>query len=383
VTPRRDRGSRFRAALLALCLAGAAGADERGDVEAQLADIARDIEALQDRLERDRGQLNRERGELERLDRDIQDTARTLAEVAADLETQRKSVRGLEQERDAYLAQLGEREDALGRQILAAWELSRASRLKLVLNQDDPARVGRLLAYYELIGEAQGARIEELRAALARLEGIQEALDRELATLDGIQKEHERRRERLQAQRQERLALVASLERSLADDAARLDELRRNRADLETILERLGDALADIPADLGQRRHPAEQRGQLPMPVGGRVLQAFGQPRAAGLVWQGWLIAAPAGEAVRAVAYGRVAYADWLRGYGLLIIVDHGDGFMSLYGHNESLRAEVGDWVEPGEVIATVGRGPEQRQGLYFELRREGRAVDPAAWVNR
>ena len=117
--------------------------------------------------------------------------------------------------------------------------------------------------------------------------------------------------------------------------------------------------------------------------VSGRVLAAYGQPRTADLVWQGWLIAASPGDAVRSIAHGRVAYADWLRGYGLLLIVDHGEGFMSLYGQNESLSVEVGDWVEAGDAISTVGQGAEGRTGLYFELRRGGKAVDPAGWIRR
>jgi septal ring factor EnvC (AmiA/AmiB activator) len=119
------------------------------------------------------------------------------------------------------------------------------------------------------------------------------------------------------------------------------------------------------------------------MPVEGPVKHAFGQSRAGGLRWQGWLIGAATGEDVIAVAYGRVAFADWLRGYGLLLIIDHGEGFMSLYGHNESLLHEAGDWVEPGEVISVVGTGASNNQGLYFELRKDGKVIDPAVWLAR
>lgn len=350
---------------------------------AQLAQVETDIAALQAELEKDRGTLGREREALKRLDLEMQTNARALQAVGADLDRQLEAVEALEAERDEYLSQLDDRQDELGQQVLAAWELSRESRLKLVLNQDDPARLGRLLAYYDLLGEAQAERITELRAVLARLEEMQRAIDVELETLGALQNEHERQRARLQARRDERLELVAAIEASLTDGEARLEELRRNRRDLETLLERLDDALADIPTDLGSRVHPTQQRGALPMPVPGRVRAAFGQPRTAGIAWQGWLIEAQPGSEVRSVGYGRVAYADWLRGYGLLLIVDHGEGFMSLYGHNESLRAEVGDWVQPGATLSTVGQGPEGRPGLYFELRRDGKAVDPAGWVRR
>ena len=119
------------------------------------------------------------------------------------------------------------------------------------------------------------------------------------------------------------------------------------------------------------------------MPVNGPVRHAFGQTRKGGLHWQGWLIGVEAGTEINAVAYGRVAFADWLRGYGLLIIIDHGEGFMSLYGHNESLLYEAGDWVEPEQVISVVGVAAGSNQGLYFELRKNGKAIDPAVWLAR
>lgn len=174
-----------------------------------------------------------------------------------------------------------------------------------------------------------------------------------------------------------------ALDLRIDDEESRLRELERNQQDLETLLERLTDVLADIPADLGKHLGVARQKGRIPMPVKGPVRHAFGQSRGGGLHWQGWLIAAVAGSEVSAVAYGRVAFADWLRGYDLLIIIDHGEGFMSLYGHNESLLYEAGDWVEPGEIISVVGVRTGNDQGLYFELRKNGKSVDPAAWLAR
>jgi septal ring factor EnvC (AmiA/AmiB activator) len=189
--------------------------------------------------------------------------------------------------------------------------------------------------------------------------------------------------QRLGTQRHDRLQLIAQLDTRIGSDQARLQELQQNREDLARLLERLEDALADIPADLGSRLGVAQQKGRLPMPAAGRVHHAFGQQRAGTLDWQGWLIGVEAGSEVHSVAYGRVAFADWLRGYGLMLIIDHGDGFLSLYGNNESLLAEVGDWVEPGELISVVGSNPGMSQGLYFELRKDGKALDPAARIQR
>ena len=179
------------------------------------------------------------------------------------------------------------------------------------------------------------------------------------------------------------MAMMTALAGQIDSDEDKLTELRRNQQDLEALLDRLTTVLADIPSELGQYINPRKQRGLIPVPVKGRVLHAFGQSRVGGLNWQGWLIEAEAGTEVQTIAYGRVAYADWLRGYGLLMILDHGEGMMSLYGNNESLLYGVGDWVQPGTVISTVGEIPGSDQGLYFELRDEGKAVDPAAWLDR
>jgi septal ring factor EnvC (AmiA/AmiB activator) len=212
---------------------------------------------------------------------------------------------------------------------------------------------------------------------------MQLSINRELSGIERVQNEQRIVMEELQTQRLEREVVIAELSSKIDNDEARLRELEQNRKDLEALLERLSNVLADIPADLGNRTGIAGHKGSLPMPLKGPVKHAFGQQRAGGLKWQGWLIESPMGAEARAVAYGRVAFADWLRGYGLIMIIDHGQGFLSLYGHNESLLREVGAWVEPGEIISIVGSNPGSGQGLYFELRKNGKAVDPAAWIAR
>jgi septal ring factor EnvC (AmiA/AmiB activator) len=255
--------------------------------------------------------------------------------------------------------------------------------MKLVLNQDDPRLLGRMMAYYDYLNRAQVRHVALLREALTTLEVMQQSIDGELERIASLTREQQDVLDRLDGQRQNRQTLLAELERQIGGEESRLQELERNRRDLEALIERLVDVLADIPADLGSRLGLAAQKGRLPMPVQGPVQHAYGQSRSGGLNWQGWLIGAAAGAEVSAVAYGRVAFADWLRGYGLLIIIDHGQGFMSLYGHNESLLHEVGAWVEPGAAIGVVGANTGNDQGLYFELRKDGKAIDPAAWLAR
>jgi septal ring factor EnvC (AmiA/AmiB activator) len=273
--------------------------------------------------------------------------------------------------------------EQLADQVRSSYRMDSQSRMKLVLNQDDPGRLGRMLAYYDYMNRAQVEKISGLKEALTPLDRMQQSIDRELLRIKSVQNDQRDVLDELNGQREGRKILLAQLSSQIDSDETRLQELEQNRRDLEALLERLSDALADIPADLGNRVGVAKQKGRLPMPVKGPVRHAFGQSRVGGLSWQGWLIGAETGTEVTAVAYGRVAFADWLRGYGLLMIIDHGQGYLSLYGHNESLLREAGAWVEPGEVISIVGDNQGNEQGLYFELRMDGKAMDPATWLAR
>lgn len=356
---------------------------DRAQTEARLRALEAEIAGLQRELEDGRTRQKSEQGKLKELDLELQEAARASRRLRVELSAGRDEVARLRRERDLSLAALGLEQEQLEAQLLAAWRASRESRLKLVLAMDSPAGLGRLLGYYEHFSDLQAKRIGQLRDALQALERTGRQLERELEHLVDTERRQRARQEQLATLRETQGDLLERLEGDLESESARLETLMRDRRDLETLLERLRDALADIPADIGDGTHPRALKGRLPMPAEGSVARAFGQPRSAGLRWQGWLIRAAQGAEVRSVAYGRVAYADWLRGYGLLIIVDHGEGFMSLYGHNESLLAEVGDWVQTGEVIATVGRNADQAAGVYFELRSGGKALDPASWVRR
>ncbi len=375
----------FCAALLALPAGYPAAQDNvsRDEAKSRLQSLETEIRELQQSLTDSRSRFATEQRELRRIDLEIQDAALELTATAEQISVHREELGRLRLEREAYLESLSARHDLLVAQIEAAYRLGRESRIKLLLNQDSPARVGRMLAYYDYFSNAQAEQIRELREALTTLDRMQLEIDSELSSLDAAQRLQQAALGRLHDRRSKRQTLLAALAGEINSDEALLEELTRNRADLEALIERLADALSDIPADLGEYRHPSTRKGELPMPLAGRVKHAFGQTRAGGLHWQGWLVAAESGAEVRSIAYGRIAYADWLRGYGLLIIIDHGEGFMSLYGNNETLRFEVGDWVQPGTVISTVGDDPGTGQGLYFELRDNGKVMDPAAWISR
>ena len=382
---RRNRARRALVTGLAVLWLGAGPAaaqdptPEREAAERQLAELKAEIESLRAELDAARGEHRDAQQRLRETELEVQAETLKLREIRAEVAAHQAELERMDQERETYLASLAERRDELSAQVLAAYRLGRQSRLKMLLNQDDPSELSRMMAYYEYVSRAQLERIAGLREALATLERMQADIDAELRALAEVQTRQEATLEALGERREQRAEALAALEGEIGAGESRLAELERNRRDLEALIERLADALADIPADLGEAARLAPRKGQLPMPVPGRLVAAYGQPRAAGLDWQGWLIRAEPGTDVQAVARGRVAYADWLRGYGLLMIIDHGDGYMTLYGHNESLLNSVGDWVEAGQPVATASGDP----GLYFELRKDGQAQDPAAWLSR
>jgi septal ring factor EnvC (AmiA/AmiB activator) len=356
---------------------------DQAEVENRLAQLQVEIEQLRRQLDSARAEHSSEQAKLRELDLQIQTTSLKLRELDQQRSVHLQELAELQEQRNDYLQSLRLRQDELAVQVNAAYRIGSQSRLKLVLNQDSPARLSRMMAYYEYINRAQMRRIDGLRDALSTLDRLQSEIDRELSRLNEVTAAQREALGQLDEQRENREAVLSALASTINSEESRLQELVRNQQDLEALLERLTDVLADIPADLGQHLGVAAQRGALPLPVKGRVRHAFGQKRAGGLRWQGWLIAADAGTEVAAIAYGRVAFADWLRGYGLLLIIDHGDGFMSLYGNNESLLTDVGEWIEPGEIISVLGNNQATGQGLYFELRRNGKALDPASWLAR
>lgn len=359
------------------------GTLSQAEAETRLRQLTEQIGALKNELERARGTLSTEQRALEAADLRIQASLLALRQLASKRQEHGRELARLKAEQQDYLQSINERREILARQILTAYRLGRESRLKLVLNQDSPAELSKTLAYYDFFSRSQAKQITELRKVLLTLDEMQASISVELSALEAVEKENRQILDEVTAQREQRQVAIEALSKQIGTDEKRLTELQRNRRDLEVLLDKLSDVLADIPADLGKHLGPAELKGKLPMPVLGRVRHAYGQPRTAGLRWQGWLISTGAGSEVRAVAYGRVAFSDWLRGYGLLMIIDHGDGFMTLYDNNESLLFEVGDWVEPNSIISTVGDSQLNGTGLYFEIRRHGKAMDPAVWLKR
>lgn len=378
---RAAAGLRRLAPLCALLLAGAVGAAPAPSAE-DLAALRTRIQALQSELDAARGTQDRERERLRTTEVQIGNLHRDLQRIERDLARHEVRLAELGVERAAQARAVAGQRRQLAAQVRAAHAMGRQEQLKIVLNQEDPARLGRLLGYYGYLNRARLARIAAIESALDRLQALEAAMHAEQERLDALRDRHRSSAAALESERRARAELLDQLATRIADQGRELERQRADEARLVGLLESLRRALDELPAIDVERVSFGKQRGRLGWPAPGRLGVAYGASRGVGGVRsQGVVIEAAEGGDVRAVSHGRVAFADWLRGYGLLMILDHGDGYMTLYGYNQALNKEVGDWVETGDVIASVGRsGGNARPGLYFEIRHRGRPVNPTRW---
>jgi septal ring factor EnvC (AmiA/AmiB activator) len=244
--------------------------------------------------------------------------------------------------------------------------------------------LGRTLGYLGYFRRARVEQIERLLDDLAALVEARSAVQAQQQQLTLAQEQQQLALAELDTERAARRSLLADLEKRYADGRSRLDALGRDEASLLALIERLQDILGDIPQQMDGAEAFASLAGRMPWPIRGKLLTGYGRPLPDGRTSTGWLIDAKSGDEVRAIAHGRVAFADWLTGFGLILILDHGDGYMSLYGSNDALVRAAGDWVKRGEVLAIAGSsGGQSAAGVYFELRRNGRPVDPVRWLIR
>jgi len=345
-----------------------------------------ELQAVKSEIERVARQVSNDEVEKTRLTKELRSAELSVGKAREGLDDLRRQRSEAASHRAALAAEKKQREadlaqerDALAGQLRAAYMIGREEPLKLLLNQKDPARAGRMFVYYSYFGHARADQIHRIEAnvsALDQLEGQLEAQDSRLAELEKAQRAQLTGMEQARSQRS---LVLANLQAESHSRTENLERLRSQQSGLEKLLKELRAALEKFPVDTNDAF--GRLRGRLAWPVSGKVVARFGETRAGGVKWDGVLVATERGTPVRAVYQGRVIYADWLPGLGLLTIVDHGDGYMSLYGHNERLYKAVGEQVAAGDAIAEAGdSGGTSRPELYFEIRKGGRPVDPRPW---
>jgi septal ring factor EnvC (AmiA/AmiB activator) len=306
-----------------------------------------------------------------------------LGRTEKDIGKARSRMAALEKEARQTEIELDGRRSELELQLRQAYIAGQEDLLRAVLSQGDAVQIGRQLVYYRYFARQRQGLLETVREQLRALEETAAAVAQEKARLTGIQKKRQKRLNELSSVRDERRLALAKVDRKIESRGDQIEKLRIEAEDLESLVAELTRLWSTQP--LSDSTPFRQSKGRLEWPAEGRITHKYGQSRADGqLRWEGVLLSANAGAEVRAVHQGRVVYSDWLPGVGLLVVVEHGDGYLSLYGHNQDLITEVGDWVGPGAVIAHVGdSGGQASPGLYFEIRKDGQPVNPSDWVRR
>ncbi len=366
------------------------------------------IEALQNQISGAEASRNEAADALRESERAISAANRDLAELD-------QSSRALSQRAEALRAESRKVSETLqGHQNTLARLLHeqhvrhggrQSETLNLLLNGENPNDLARDLHYLGYVSRARGDAVRGLRENLSKLKTLGDETAAKTAALAAIGAQQLNQRKQLESEKRKRAEVVTRLSRDIQNQRREVGAMQRNETRLTTLIEQLARVIArPAPAPRPQNERTARNesvpepatpttvaqafsqlRGRLALPVRGELAGRFGSPRSdGGLTWKGLFVAAKSGESVRAVAGGRVVYADWLRGFGNLLIVDHGEGYMSLYGYNEALLKRVGDEIHGGDTVATVGNsGGNGDSGLYFELRHQGKPFDPLSWVGR
>jgi septal ring factor EnvC (AmiA/AmiB activator) len=382
------RASRWRVPLLAALLlqpvALPAAKPAKIDIETgRLQELRASIDALKKQLENVRGEQDTQQQRLEKTDKAIGEIRNELRRLDSEAAAADSRLTRLEAQRSEARKGLATQRRVLEHELRTAWVGGRQQRIKLLLNQEEPAVIGRILTYQGYFARARAQRLDAYRASLQALQEAGQAVLAQQARIAALREQRQQQEAQLADEQESGRKLVAALQEKLNSGNTRLVQLQQDEQRVNQLVSSLQKAMRELPSGPGARKDFHRRKGKLPWPLPGRVSMAYGARLASGQTTsRGVHISAPAGTEVHAIARGRVAFADWLRGFGLLIIIDHGAGFMTLYGENSSLYKAVGEWVEQGDVISAAGSsGGHARTGVYLELRKDGQPVDPAAWI--
>lgn len=418
--------------LLALsCLLSPAFADERAQTQQQLEATRQDIAELKKML----GKLQEEKSgvqkDLKSTETEIGDLEKQVEALQQELKKTEGELERLDTEKKKLQSARVEQQRLIAIQARSAYQSGREEYLKLLLNQQNPEKFARTLTYYDYLSKARLEQLRTFNETLRQLANVEQDISRQQAQLLAQRGNLDSRRQELEAVRNERRQVLAKLNTDMQARDQKLQSRQQDQAELTKVLKTIEETLARQAREAEEARKKAllaqqqaeEQRsqqqalaaneeeapkktrttlgplvssegasyggafsaarGKLPWPVNGRLLARFGDARGGDdrAKWDGVMIGANPGTQVRAVHGGRVVFADWLRGAGLLVILDHGNGYLSLYGHNQSLLKRAGDIVKAGEAISTVGdSGGQDSSGLYFAIRQQGRPTDPSQW---
>ena len=351
--------------------------------QARLEKLDRSISKLEKKLRSRDKQKDSLQNELKKVEVEASQLKGNLRKLGKEIRTVVAELSILRHQETDLQARIVQQADVIAEQIAAAHKLGDQEPIKLLLNQEDPQQIARVFKYYDYFLQARSEKItsymndvESLTEVIARISSQQLALKRSQSDLKSGQ-------EKLRGRVAKRSVTLKQLDASLVSDKKKLGSLQRERSELEEILSAVEEAVADMTLPSNYKPF-LSRKGKLSWPLKGRVAHSYGSQRSGELRWEGWLISASAGTAVNAVHNGRIVFSNYLRGFGLLAIVDHGDGYMTLYAHNQELLKDTGDWVQSNELVARAGdTGGLNKPALYFEIRSQGKPADPKVWLEK
>lgn len=382
---RMHRPGYFKILLCAAILFGAsaADADNATQTQQQLKQIQQRISALKSKIERDQKRRGGLSQALAGAEKKIAETAERLHNSQTQIAARKRKITTLDTQQARQKKALQKRLGALSEQIRAAYRTGAQSKLRLLFSQTDPSALGRLLIYHDYYAKAQAAQIAGVRQELGELRSTRTELASQRDALETQRQEQSRLLASLRGSQKDREKALAVVDAALAGGGHKLKTLKADQAQLQEVLESVRKSLADIPTQKPSKSF-AKYKGIIKAPVSGRLIAKFGQTKSGGpLHWQGVWIAAPAGSPVTAAAAGRIVYVGYMRRYGLIVVMDHGDDYFTVYGHAQAAYVQIGQWVRAGEIIAAAGTsGGHKTSGVYFEIRHGQTPIDPAKWLS-
>ena len=362
---------------LGICLCSHLVAEDRQ----QLDELQRSISKLQKTLKKGDQEKNQLQNELMSVELKVSALNGSLRELGDKISTLQRRQGQLRERKTSFQSGIEEQRKALSQHLNAAYKMGAQEPIKLLLNQRDPSKFSRVFSYYNYFSQSRTDQIATYETSVAALDEVLTTIQREKLDIDNSRASLANNQGELLSRKQQRQKTLDKLQVSLASDQKKLDQWQRQRARLQQVLTKVERASRELtlPDDYVPI---ASRKGTLNWPLKGRLLKRFGNTRSGSLRWEGWLISSPAGTPVNTVHQGRIVFSNYLRGFGLLIIVDHGDSFMSLYAHNQELLKDTGDWVETGDILAHSGdSGGLDKPALYFEIRKQGKPRNPKSWL--
>jgi septal ring factor EnvC (AmiA/AmiB activator) len=345
-----------------------------------------DLESIQQQIKNKQAQISQQleaakklQGNLKVVEIQIAKSATTLNKTESSLYTNQQQLSELRKQQKGYLASLDQQKSVLAKQIRSAYMTGNYDFAKMLLNQQDAANFERTITYYQYLNKARKSQIDNFNLLVIKLQKVNAKLIDNQSELEQLKGKQLEQQQTLKANQAEREGTLIAMQNAIESDEAKIAQLQINEKNL---LEALTRAQQKIDQQDVTLTGLSALKGRLLMPAKGNLRQMFGRFRQGQIKWKGVVINGTAGDAVIAIHHAKVLYSDWLRGFGLVTVLDHGDGFMSLYGHNQALLKQAGEVVQAGEAIALLGQsGGQSRPNLYFEIRHKGKPINPINWL--